>query len=271
MSETNAEQRAAWNGADGDFWVERADRFDEGMANYMEPFFAAAAIQSTENVLDIGCGNGLTSRVAAASANRVLGVDLSVQMLELARQRSAGIPNVQFEQADAQVYAFAQAEFDVAISRNGSMFFDDPIAVFTNIRRALKRGGRLVLLVWQSIDEHEAISTFRTILAAGRDLPKPPPNAPHPFSLSDPERVHTVLGRAGFDDIRLAGLREPMYVGRDPQDAAEYVTSMFGRLIEEGEQDTVTAALLADMAEHQTSRGVEYGSAAWLISAANPS
>lgn len=267
MSETNVEQRKAWNGADGDFWVERADRLDAGVANYMEPFLDAAAIQPTDSVLDIGCGSGATTRAAAARAKQVLGVDLSGQLVELGRQRSAGIGNIRFEQADAQVHPFAEGEFDVVISRNGSMFFDDPVAAFGNIRRALKPGGRVVLLAWQPMDDNGWISTFRTILAAGRDLPKPPPEGVHPFSLGDPDRVRLLLGKAGFHDIRLTGLRKAMWFGRDTEDAVDYISNHFGGLIDAEQRDSVLAALRADVAQHQTDRGIEYDSASWLIQA----
>ncbi|WP_037250888.1 class I SAM-dependent methyltransferase [Kibdelosporangium aridum] len=271
MGETNVEQWKSWNGGEGDFWVERADRLDEGIANYMGDFFGAAAIQPTDNVLDIGCGSGTTTRTAAASAKQVLGVDLSGQMIALARQRSQRIPNIRFEQADAQVHDFAEAAFDVAISRNGSMFFEDPVAAFTNIRHALKPGGRLVLLAWQPMDDNVWLTTFRTILAAGRDLPKPPPDGVHAFSLSDPDRGKALLGKARFDDVKMTGLTRTMYFGRDPEDAAEFIASQFHKLVDAEQRDSVLAALRTDMAKHQTERGVEYDSATWLITAANPS
>nr|WP_042186324.1 class I SAM-dependent methyltransferase [Kibdelosporangium sp. MJ126-NF4]CEL17206.1 Methyltransferase [Kibdelosporangium sp. MJ126-NF4]CTQ91564.1 Methyltransferase [Kibdelosporangium sp. MJ126-NF4] len=270
MDETNVEQRKAWNGPEGDFWVERADRLDAGIANYMEPFLAAAAIQPGDSVLDIGCGTGTTTRAAATRGGEVLGVDLSGQMIALARQRSAGIEGLRFEVADAQVHDFPEAHFDVAISRNGAMFFEDPVEALGNIRRALKPGGRLVLLAWQPMDANVWISTFRTILAAGRDLPKPPPDGVHAFSLSDPERVRILLGKAGFTDVRQTGLTRPMYFGDDPDDAAEFISSQFRKLMDEAtSRDEIVAALKADMADHVTERGVEYDSASWLIEAAN--
>ncbi|ONI70802.1 SAM-dependent methyltransferase [Actinosynnema sp. ALI-1.44] len=268
MAETNVEQWKAWNGADGDFWVRRADRLDAGIANYMEPFLAAAAIQPSDTVLDIGCGTGTTTRQAAERGGEVLGVDLSAQMIELARQRSEGVAGLRYEQADAQTHEFAEAAYDVAISRNGSMFFEDPVAAFGNIRRALKPGGRLVLLAWQPLDDNAWISTFRTIMAAGRDLPEPQPGGVHAFSLSDPDRVKALLTEAGFAEVRLTGLNETMYFGQDPHDAAEFISSQFEKMIEPADRDSVRTELEADMAVHMTERGVEYDSAAWLIEAA---
>jgi ubiquinone/menaquinone biosynthesis C-methylase UbiE len=96
----------------------------------------------------------------AAGPGHAVGVDLSARMIELARGRAAGqdIGNVSFEQADAQICPFAAGSFDVVISRTGTMFFGDPAAAFANIGRALRPGGRLVMLVWQGPGPNEWIS-----------------------------------------------------------------------------------------------------------------
>ena len=139
-------------------------------------------------------------------------------MIDHARRRAAqeAISNVQFEQVDAQVYAFEPAAFDVAISRTGAMFFGDIVAAFTNIGRALRPSGRLTLLTWQPLPNNEWIRELSTALAAGRDLPAPPPEAPSPFALADPDRVRSVLTSAGFADIELDGTTARMWFGNDP-------------------------------------------------------
>src|SRR3979490_99794 len=88
IDDANADQLHAWDGDQGAYWAARADRFDEGVAGYHGQFLAAAAIEATANVLDIGCGNGRTRRDAArcATAGSALGVDLSSRMIELARR-----------------------------------------------------------------------------------------------------------------------------------------------------------------------------------------
>ena len=101
----------------------------------------------------------VTCRDAAGAARpgQALGVDLSAPMIELARRLAAGqdIGNVSFEQADAQIHPFPAGSFDVAIPRTGTMFFGDPAAAFTNIGRALRPGGRLVMLAWQGPGPNE--------------------------------------------------------------------------------------------------------------------
>ena len=191
-NEPNAAQRTAWDGATGAFWADNADRFDRGVAAYRDPFNDAAAIRPEDRVLDIGCGAGQSTRDAARRARRghAHGVDLSGRLLELARRRAVDeqLTNVAFTRADAQLHPFTPSSVDVAISRHGSMFFADPHAAFTNIATALRPGGRLVLLVWQTLERNEFIHRVLGALTPGRATPLPPTEGPSPISLADPGR-----------------------------------------------------------------------------------
>jgi SAM-dependent methyltransferase len=270
----NPEQAAAWDGDEGAFWVDHEARFDAGVSAHNPRFFAAAGIRPTDRVLDVGCGCGATTRIAARLAwrGRTLGVDLSGRMIERARARSAaeGLGNVEFEQADAQVHPLPNRAFDVVISRTGAMFFSDPVAAFRNLAAATKPGGRLTLLAWQALEANEWIVAIRTALADGRDLPAPPPDAPSPFSLADPGRVAAILGDAGFRDVDLLDAAEPMYLGADADDAAAFVGAFAGWMIADlddaGKQRALTE-LRATMVQHDTGLGVIFGSRAWIITA----
>jgi ubiquinone/menaquinone biosynthesis C-methylase UbiE len=260
----NSEQFSLWDGDQGEIWAARAERFDEGVAGYQEKLLAAAEISPSAVVLDIGCGSGQTSRDAArrASAGTVLGVDLSSRGIELARKLAdqEGIANATFTQADAQVFPFPDNHFDVAISRHGVMFFADPVAAFTNVARALRAGGRLAMLTWQPRDRNEWIDTFRTILAPHSE--SPPPRA---GSCTDPDQTRDLLTSAGFTSVEVTGLRQPMYFGRDVDDAHRFIAGVFAKSVEPGSDALVS--LRASMADHLTDRGVFYDSAAWLITA----
>jgi SAM-dependent methyltransferase len=271
---SNADQLRAWDGEQGVSWVALADRIDEGVAGYRERFFAAAAIEASAAVLDVGCGSGQTTREAArlAGEGSVVGVDLSSPLLGYARERAAaeGLGNVTFVQADAQVHALPAEYFDVVVSRHGSMFFGDAPAAFANLARAMRPGGRLVLLTWQPYGRQEWLTTFRSVFAAGRELPVPPSRGASPFSLSEPERVRELLTSAGFGDVRFGDLAEPMYFGRDVDDAVRFITAQHGGLLTALDDEARARALevlRADVAAHQTGRGVLYSSAAWLVEA----
>lgn len=269
---SNDEQRRAWDGDTGDFWTDNATRFDEGVAAYLGPLLDAAALQPDHAVLDVGCGSGRTTREAARRAGSALGVDLSARQLDLARRLAAQeeIGNVSFEQLDVQEHAFAPGSFDVVLSRHGVMFFGDPPAAFANLARALRPGGRLVLLTWQPYERQEWLRTFRTSLAAGRELPDLPTTSPSPVSMGDPDVVRPLLAGAGFVDVTLRGIAEPMYFGADPDDAFRFVCGLHSGMVEVLDPEA-RAAALADLRtaleEHHTGRGVLFDSACWLVQA----
>jgi SAM-dependent methyltransferase len=271
---TNAEQAKAWDGGEGAYWAAHAEHFDHSIAAYHLPFLDAAAIGTGERVLDIGCGTGQTTRDAArrASAGGALGLDLSAEMIALARRLATaeGLGNARFEQADAQIYPFPEGLFDVAISRTGAMFFGDPDAAFANIARALRKGGRLVLLSWQPLPANEWVAELTAALAAGRDLPAPAPQAPGPFALADPGRVRQLLTGAGFTGIDIDPMQAPMWLGGDADDAHAFALGLLGWMLEgldENRRDQALGALRATVTAHATADGVTYNSGTWLTRA----
>jgi SAM-dependent methyltransferase len=275
---SNLEQANAWDGDEGEYWASHAERFDQAVAGYHRRFLDAAAIAPTDEVLDIGCGTGQTTLDAArcAPSGSVLGVDLSARMIEVARREAArhAVTNARFLQADAQLYPFPDQSFDAAISRTGAMFFGDPQAAFTNIGRALRPGGRLVLLVWQAPSRNEWFTAFSTAMAAGRPLPAPPPQAPGPFSLSEPARVRDLLTTAGFHRPQLTSWTEPMSFGRTTEEAYQFVSGLTGWMLQglDGAgRARARGALRETLAAHTSrDRGVVYASAAWLVTATRP-
>jgi hypothetical protein len=150
------------------------------------------------------------------------------------------------------------------------MFFGDPVAAFTNIRRSLRSGGRMVMIAWQSPAENEWIREIAGALAVGRPLPTPPPDAPGPFSLSDPARVRALLGAAGFVDVDLTGVSAPEWFGADAGDAHAFVLGLMDWLVRDLDDTARTQAadaLRSTMDAHAGPGGVVFGSAAWVITA----
>jgi len=268
----NVEMAAAWDGEEGANWAANAERYDATNAGY-NPYLLRH-ISAPDSVLDIGCGNGQTTREAARIATTVLGLDLSTRMLDNARNKAneEGLTNVTFEKGDAQVYPFTEATFDVAISRFGAMFFHDPVAAFTNIGRALKPGGRLALLAWHSLAENEWLLATREALAVGRDLPTPPVGVPGPFGLGDPDRNRAILTDAGFSNVQNDAVAAPLNWGKDADDAYDFVSDVGptrGMLNGLDDKDRARALdnLRALLKKYETPEGVFLGSRAWLITA----
>jgi SAM-dependent methyltransferase len=268
--------RRAWDGPEGAQWSELAEGFERASTEHRAVLLRAATLTPGETVLDVGCGNGaLTLQAGSAVApGLVVGVDLSSAMLANGRARAtaAGRSNVSFVHGDAQVYAFEPASFDVVVSNAGSMFFDDQDAAFTNLGTALRPGGRLVLLVWQVLENNEWLTELRRALARGRDLPTPPVSVPGPFGLADPDHTRDLLARTGYRGIRIEGVRPPMRLGDDVESAFAFVSRMGntrGLLDDLGADDRIAALddLRSVLAEHATPEGVVLGSASWLVTA----
>jgi SAM-dependent methyltransferase len=276
IAAANAEQARAWDGDEGAHWARHEARYDAALRAYRPLFNECAAVTPTDAVLDVGCGTGQSTRDAAraARAGRVHGVDLSAHMIRRAVERAAdeGLTNVTFRQADAQVHPFAPASFDTVISRTGAMFFGDRAAAFANLAGALRPGGRMTLLAWQRLDRNAWITAIRSNLAAGRDLPVPPPAAPGPFALAEPDLVTPVLVAAGFTDIHFDGVNAPFYLGADVDDATGFATAnavgkwLLGGL-DEPERTAAVERLRATFAVHASPAGVCLDSNAWLITA----
>jgi SAM-dependent methyltransferase len=275
----NVEQAAAWDGHEGDQWTEHADRYDRASHLIWDRFLEADPIGPDDRVLDIGCGTGHPTRDAARRAvnGSVTGVDLSSQMLELARERSRaeGLTNVDFVRADAQVHPFVAESFDLAFSSFGAMFFGDPVAAYSNVARGVRPGGRLALLAWRELDRNDWLMQLRGALASGRELPVPPPDAPSPFSLADPERVRGILGAAGYRAIDFAPIDEQIDLGADTADAYAFVETMgIVEGLSQGLDDEQRAQAMSNIRQmldaHATPDGVLFGSSAWLITAKLP-
>jgi len=275
----NRDMARAWDGDEGAHWAANVELFERAITPYREHLLRAAALQPGERVLDIGCGAGRTTREAAREVGpdgSALGLDLSSAMLEYAAQaaRDEGLANAQFAQADAQVHDFAGASYDAVISQFGSMFFADPVAAFRNVREAMSDGGRLLLLVWQGLDANPWAGAIRNTLAAGRELPMPPPGAPGPFSMADPDRPRQLLTDAGFGEVQVESASYEYNGGADAASSFAFIRGMGVTRtlladLDPAQQETALSDLRAVLDAHETPAGVVFPSAAWLVTARN--
>jgi SAM-dependent methyltransferase len=272
----NVDQAAAWDGHEGVRWAETEEHLSRALRRHADRLIPAAAIGSADRVLDIGCGCGESTRRAAGLAvtGSALGVDLSHQMLERARQRAReeSLMNVHFEQADAQVYEFEPECYDVALSQFGGMFFVDPVAAYTNIARGLCPGARIALLVWQEVEKNGWMRTLLETLSAGRNLPAPPIGTPGPFGLADPETVRRILGDAGYADVEFEDVREPYWFGSNLDDAFDFASNLpiaKGALrdLDHPTKSHALDELASALAGCETNEGVLLESASWIITA----
>ena len=125
-------------------------------------------------------------------------------MLERARQSAPKDLPVDFVLADATVYPFEPASFDLLASRFGVMFFADPALSFANMRKALRPSGRLAFACWREPRENPwMMAPLQAVYKHVPKLPQQGPEDPGPFAFASEARVHRILGEAGFTGIAM--------------------------------------------------------------------
>ena len=250
--------------------------YDAELRLHHEVLRRACGVQPREQVLDIGCGSGQTTCEVArmARAGGALGVDISASAIERARElaRARGVRNVTFECADAQVHRFPQERFDLAMSRFGTMFFDEPVAAFANLRRALRPAGRLVMMVWQAHERNEWEVAIRQSLAGTEGSAAAGTAGPDASSLGDPPDVRKILEAAGFADVAFTDVNEPVYYGPDVAAGLDWIRGFAFTSEALGRLDPAAAARALErlremLAAHLSSTGVWFDSRAWIVTA----
>ncbi|WFU20221.1 methyltransferase domain-containing protein [Bradyrhizobium sp. CB3481] len=203
----NADQVAYWNGPAGQRWADRQVAQDVLLRPVADLLINRAGFEPGERVIDVGCGSGATAIAFARAVEPtgyVLGIDVSGPMLERARQAVPKDLPIDFVLADATVYPFEPASFDVLASRFGVMFFADPVLSFANMRKALRPTGRLAFACWREPRENPFF--MAPLAAAYKHVPKLPqqgPEDPGPFAFASEERVRRILGEAGFTGVEM--------------------------------------------------------------------
>jgi len=142
-------QRYGWDRAAQDY----EGLWQGQLAVAQRALLQAVALAPGEEVLDVACGTGLVTLAAAAAVGpggRVLGTDISAQMVEAAarRARERALAHAQFARMEAEALALPPAGFDAALCALGLMYLPDPLRALGELRRVLRAGGRLGLAVW---------------------------------------------------------------------------------------------------------------------------
>lgn len=288
----NAAQVRRWNGESGRYWIAHRERHLARHQSLIPHLFGAAAIAPGERVLDVGCGCGVTTIMAARAASGAsgdrpggwwpglgeqdagggaVGLDVSGPMLEVARRRAAqaGAVNAGFVQGDAQACPLRPESCDVMISSFGVMFFEDPAAAFANIAAALRPRGRLAFMCWQGDMLNELFAI--PLRAFGNVMQLPGPVGGDLFG--DPRQVTELLSGSGWENIHIEAVSGPAWMGSDVTDVMSYVRGMpmIRNLAADLADQALTERVLATVAEQYSARqhldGVWVHAAAWLVTA----
>lgn len=256
----------------------------DGLSLHSAKVFPSLAVRTGDKVVDVGCGFGDTALMLGervGPTGSVLGVDCCEAFLEYGRRdvAAAGVSNVRFLEADVLTYPF-MPEFDFCFSRFGTQFFDNPVAGLRNMRRSLKPGGIMTMVVWRTIDDNPWLGVPKEIVL--RFLPPTKNKAdscgPGPFSMADADLVTKQLEAAGYTDIAFERIDASLLVGRDPDDAIAFQLALgpAGEVYREaGDEATrrheeIVAALRNELTRHSTPAGIMMDSSSWKVSARNP-
>ncbi|KOV67892.1 class I SAM-dependent methyltransferase [Streptomyces sp. MMG1121] len=199
-----AQQERNWHelSAGWDKWYEL---FERGAEPVTRTLLEGAGLSAGSSVLDIGSGTGQPALALAARVpeGRVLGVDQAEGMLAVARRRAAELKldNVEFLRQDAEELDVPAGAYDAVVSRWGLMFLPDVDRVLHTAFGGLKPGGTCTASVWGTAPQVPMLSLAFGIVAARLALPAPPPGAPGPFSMADPEALSARFTKAGFQDV----------------------------------------------------------------------
>lgn len=138
-----------------------------GHNDHYHDFLARHIPEPCREALDIGCGAGAFSRLLASRSERVLAIDLSPQMIRLAREKSARFPNIEFEVADVLTRGLPEGGFD-CVATIATLHHMPMAEVLPKLKGALKPGG--VLLVLDLFQPEGLTDAFRSALAVPLSL-----------------------------------------------------------------------------------------------------
>lgn len=197
------QQRLIWDSV-SPAWQRWQPDFEHGAAEVTRRLLDLAGPIHGRDVLDVGSGIGepAITAAAAASGGRVVGVDLSPEMVALARTAGAAHHNLSFLVGDLESLGLPAASFDVAVSRWALPFAADRARMLREIGRLLRPKGTLVAAVWGEPHEVPAISLAFRVISRELDL-EPPPPGPGPFAMADPEELCSLLEQSGFRDVQV--------------------------------------------------------------------
>ena len=247
----NVAQRDYWDTVAGPKWVRLGMALESRLELVNQLLLERARPVAGEHVLDIGCGTGPTTLLAATAVGpegSVFGVDIAQPMLAVVRERvlASGLRNVTLELADAQVHRFVPGSIDLVISRFGVMFFEDPVAAFANVLAAIRPGGRLCFVCWSTLADnpHWQLPLDVVVRHLGPPSPKPE-RAPGPLAFSDASYVADILAGAGFSAVTVTETSCDL-VGVTVEQETEFACALGppGALVSEREPDAETLAVI---------------------------
>jgi len=149
-----------------------------------------AGVRAGQRLLDVGCGTGVVAVTAARAGARVMGLDLTPELLERARENAQiAEVDIQWHEGDVEQMPFEDAAFDVVVSQYGHMFAPRPDVALNEMLRVLKPGGTIAFSTWPP-----KLFIGRMFALISRFMPAPPPGVSPPPQWGDPHIIRERFG-----------------------------------------------------------------------------
>jgi|SRR5271166_1192291 len=279
MSQGNVEQYEYWEERALD-WIDSVEETEIVLAPYGGGAMDRLSLRQGQRVLDVGCGSGSTTFELArrvGDEGRAVGIDIAPAMITAATRLADAtqIGSASFFVADAQVESFEAATFDAIFSRFGVMFFADPKAAFSNLRKALRPGGIVAFACWQNVLLNEWMFVpGSAVMSVTGSLPlMPGPGEPGPFSLSDPDFIEALLRDAGFKNVDVTPKAETLALRGDEIESLVTFSQRVGpvrealRTATPDTAELITAAVRSAILARAVDGVVKLSSSAFIVSA----
>ncbi len=255
-----------------------------GLTHHSAKIFPSLEIKEGDKCVDVGCGFGDTAILIServGPSGSVLGIDCCDAFLEFGRKdaEAKGVTNVSFVEADVQTYPF-KPDYDFCFSRFGTQFFENPVAGLRSMRRSLKPGGVMTMIVWRTIADNPWLGLPKELVL--QYLPSPGEDArscgPGPFSMADQQMVTKQLEIAGYDEIKFERVDAPLMVGKTVDDAIGFQLALgpAGEVyrdageVAEQRHDEIYQALATELKRYEIPEGIVMASSSWKVRARCP-
>jgi ubiquinone/menaquinone biosynthesis C-methylase UbiE len=168
-----------------------------------EMMLEVASVQPGSRVLDVAAGTGEQTLMAArrvGPSGCVIAADVSASMLNVAAEvaRKEGLTNVETRVADAENLALDADSFDAVICRIALMLFPNPAKALTEMRRVVKPGGKVAVIVFSALEKNPYHGIVFGIVQRLGSIPPPAPGEPWMYALGDRGALEDLYRRAGF-------------------------------------------------------------------------
>jgi SAM-dependent methyltransferase len=198
----------------GQVWQRGAAVRGQAFGPATELMLDLAGLKTGSRVLDVAAGTGEQTLVAArrvGPTGHVLATDIAASMLDVAAEevRKAGLTNVESRVMDAQSLDLESDSFDAAISRMGVMLIPDYRKALAEIRRVLKLGGKLAVIVWSTPERNPYVLLPSLIARRHAGMPPLASGQEGMFTLGLPGLLERALGEAGFRDVAVQTVPAP--------------------------------------------------------------